>query len=580
MRVNLNLSPAPQPVPNLSPGDATEPVPKAHRVPRRGTWLAGTRSRPVGSRLAGQKLRGEVCTSRRPSRPTCNRRTNNQRRNVNAGTRRHQDGHWHHYRLPLPGSTGARAVKANVVTEGQAWQTDGRTARQPTCVALCAIMAKLKRQIRLAKPSKMTHLTSMREPNPASEKEAAAVWVSRSALKPWGKNPRKNDAAVAKVVESIKRFGFGAPIIARSADGEVIAGHTRLRAAEALGLDRVPVRYLDLDPAEAHLLALADNKLGEVAEWDAGAVASILSEYGLEDAALAGWDSKELDTLAASLDPGEPAVDDVEPDVSKAEELRQKWGVETGQLWVLGEHRLLCGDSTKAADVARLMGEEKASLVVTDPPYGVAVAGGAKDPRDTKNFQSGRTIENDDLGDEELESLVSSALRNAAAVMRPGAAFYVWHPSSRAELFARAVRVSLAPYRQIIIWAKEHFVFGRQDYHWQHEPCFYGWIDGAHTWHGERNQSTVWKGAPVGTDLEKRVHPTSKPIWLVTKPILNHTVPGDCLYEPFSGSGTALMACEQFGRRCRAIELDPAYVAVAIERWHQATGRTPERDHG
>ena len=188
------------------------------------------------------------------------------------------------------------------------------------------------------------------------------MWVSRNVLKPWGKNPRKNDAAVAKVVESIKRFGFGAPIIARSADGEVIAGHTRLRAAEALGLDVVPVRYLDLDPAEAHLLALADNKLREVAEWDAGAVASILSEYGLEDAALAGWDADDLDELAASLD--KPHVDDVEPDVSKAEELRRKWGVELGQTWRLGHHQLRCGDSLRDA----AFGSDCESLFF-DPPW-------------------------------------------------------------------------------------------------------------------------------------------------------------------------------------------------------------------
>lgn len=200
-----------------------------------------------------------------------------------------------------------------------------------------------------------------------SAQEVAAVWVPRSALHAWAENPRKNDGEpVQKVMESIRRFGFAAPIVART-NGEVIAGHTRLKAAEALGLDRVPVRYMDLDPAEAHLLALADNKLNEEAEWDASMVASILSDFSFEDAALAGWDSDDLDKLADEL--GANAPREVEED--EVPEVPVVPVTKPGDLWLLGEHRVLCGDSTKAEDVARLMGVEKAQLVHADPPYGM-----------------------------------------------------------------------------------------------------------------------------------------------------------------------------------------------------------------
>ncbi len=200
---------------------------------------------------------------------------------------------------------------------------------------------------------------------PVRTDEPAAVWVDRSALHAWAENPRKNDGEpVRKVMESIRRFGFAAPIVART-NGEVIAGHTRLKAAEALGLDRVPVRYMNLDPAEAHLLALADNKLNEEAEWDAAAVASILSDFSFEDAALAGWDSDDLEKLADELGANEPR--EVEED--EVPEPPAVAVTKPGDLWILGEHRLLCGDSTKAEDVARLMNGERISLLLADPPY-------------------------------------------------------------------------------------------------------------------------------------------------------------------------------------------------------------------
>ncbi|MBU6430134.1 MAG: ParB/RepB/Spo0J family partition protein, partial [Cyanobacteria bacterium REEB65] len=200
----------------------------------------------------------------------------------------------------------------------------------------------------------------------STSQEAAAVWVAISELHPWGQNPRLNEPAVAKVAESIERFGFGAPILARR-NGELIAGHTRLKAALKLGLDRVPVRYLDLDPADAQLLALADNKLGEIAGWDEGLLAQILREFDAEDAAIAGFGTDELADLLKKLEPpildaGITDPDDVpEPPVDPLTRL--------GDLWILGRHRLLCADSTDPTAVARLMGGEKPHAAITSPPY-------------------------------------------------------------------------------------------------------------------------------------------------------------------------------------------------------------------
>jgi site-specific DNA-methyltransferase (adenine-specific) len=265
-------------------------------------------------------------------------------------------------------------------------------------------------------------------------------------------------------------------------------------------------------------------------------------------------------------------VEEDEAPVDRAEELRAKWGVEAGQMWAIaskhgGEHRILCGDSTKAEDVARVMDGDVAAVLHTDPPYGVDVVGGTHDPRDEKNYQSGNRVENDALNDADLERLVASALANCRTHMAPGAAFYVWHPDVKMPVLLRALLASLGMYRQVVVWVKEHFVFGRRDYHWRHEPCFYGWVDGAaHRWEGDRKQSSVWETPPVGGDLEKKLHPTAKPIALPARAIQNHTAPGDVVIEPFSGSGSTMVAAEQTGRLCRAIEIAPKYVAVALER--------------
>lgn len=389
--------------------------------------------------------------------------------------------------------------------------------------------------------------------NTAREKtEVAAEWVPRSALKPWAKNPRKNDKAVALVVASIKRFGFGAPIIARRADGEVIAGHTRLKAAEVLGLDMVPVRYLDLDPAEAHLLALADNKLNEKAEWADGELASILSDYSLEDAALAGWDSKDLDALADAFDPG-PLVEDPGAQVSKAEELRIKWGVERGQVWALGEHRVLCGSATDSADLA-LVDDGSAPTLFFDPEWDAMPAMPAR-----------------------VSTLAFCDGQRAADVIRLyGAPTWVfawdcvssWYTPNRP---LRRMKLCLW-YGEISSYAPDGAHYGDAG---NEREVFNS--RGSYTFRPDprgKHLSDVFS-LPITKLHADSEHAHSKPIdWI--RMLLGNCSQGD-VFDPFLGSGTTLLACEQLGRRCRAIEIDPGYVAVAIQRWVDMTGGTPEK---
>lgn len=398
--------------------------------------------------------------------------------------------------------------------------------------------------------------------------ESAAEWVALDALRPWGDNPRKNDGEpVRKVAESIKRFGFGAPIVARKANGEIIAGHTRWKAAQSLGLDRVPVRFVDLDPADAHLLALADNRVAEAAEWEIPALLEQLSNYGLDAVAAAGWSQEDLAKLAANIDPG-PMNED-EPPVNRGDELRKEWNVESGQLWGLGDHRLLCGDSTKRDDVERAMGSDVADMMWTDPPYGVSYVGKTK---------SALTIHND--GADDLGQLLTGAFARANDVLRDGAAIYVAHPAGALSVvFGTAFLAAGWRIHQGLVWAKDSMVLGHSDYHYKHEPILYGFKPGGGRrgrggsgWFGDNAQTSI---LDVPRPSRSEEHPTMKPVALVAIMISNSSAPGQVVYEPFSGSGTTLLCCEQLGRRCRAIEISPNYVAVTLQRFKDATGENP-----
>ena len=385
-------------------------------------------------------------------------------------------------------------------------------------------------------------------PRKKSNTEAAAVWVPIEDLTPWTENPRKNDGRpVDAVADSIKRFGFASPIIARKENGEVIAGHTRLKAAELLGLDRVPVRYLDLDPADAHLLALADNKIGELAEWDDDILSGLLADLDADDLLIAGFDDDDLASILGDEDPVGP--DDIEPEPPPEEPES-----EPGEVYELGPHRLICGDSTDPEVFAKLCADGQVDAMWTDPPYGVSYVGG-----------TGLTIQNDDLDEDGLRQLLDDSLSNALSVCRPGAACYVASPAGPLCGVFGATLASLGVWRQMLVWVKDAFVLGRSDYHYKHEPIFYGWKPGAsHSWLSGRDHHSLLEFDRPKVSKE---HPTMKPIALIEYCLRNNIRAGSIVLDPFGGSGSTLIAASRIGAKARLVELDPKYCDVIRKRW-------------
>ena len=381
-------------------------------------------------------------------------------------------------------------------------------------------------------------------------------------LTPYAANARTpTDAQIAQIAASIQEFGFTNPILAGS-DGVIIAGHGRLMAAQRLGIDKVPVITLGhLSEAQRRALVIADNKIAENAGWDEELLRAELAalqemEFDLD---LVGFSDEELDDLLGDLEAealGEVEGEDEVPETPEDPVSRP------GDLWILGNHRLLCGDSTVATDVDRVLGTVKPLLMVTDPPYGVKYdpswrnqAGAAKTRRTGK-------VLNDDRAD----------WREAWALF-PGDVAYVWHGALHATTVAESLIASGFIIRSQIIWAKDRLVLSRGDYHWQHEPCWYAVKKtGKGHWAGDRKQTTLWRIANKDQDAET-VHGTQKPVECMRRPILNNSSPGQAVFEPFMGSGTTLIAAETTGRVCLGIELNPAYVDVAVERWQQFTGQ-------
>ena len=399
----------------------------------------------------------------------------------------------------------------------------------------------------------------------------AAEWVAIDTLAPWDKNPRRNDEAAKEVAKSIQRFGFGAPILARSADRVVIAGHTRLKAAALLKLDKVPVRFLDLDPAEARALALADNKLGELAEWDAEILGDVLRELEADGAVLDGLGFSEEELRALMADP-EVEPSDSDDDAPEVDEHGEPDSV-LGGVYELGPHRLVCGSSTDAASWASLMlPGEALGIVWTDPPYGVNNAGGSKDPR-SDDYRSGDTLENDDLDAGQLTTFLRDALGMAHVHTVPGGCWYVAAPAGPRHHVFGAVLLELDVYRHDLVWVKDTFVFGRSEYHYRHEPIFFGWKPGAaHYTTGDRTADTVLE---VPRPKKSTEHPTMKPVELVVRCLERSSPKGAIVGEPFGGSGTTLIAAAQTGRVARLIELDPRYCDVIRRRWTRWA-----REHG
>lgn len=367
-------------------------------------------------------------------------------------------------------------------------------------------------------------------------------------IKPYEKNPRKNDGAVQYVAESIKQFGFKVPIVIDK-DGVIVAGHTRYKAAKKLGLNEVPCIVADdLNEEQIKAFRLADNKVAEKAEWDFDLLSSEID------------DLFDFDMTVFGFEEAEEEIEVVEDEFEG--EIPEEPYVKLGDIWQLGNHRLMCGDSTVITDVEKLMGGALADLLITDPPYNVDYEGKTKDSL---------KIENDNMDDASFRQFLVDAFSNADAVMKPGAVFYIWHADSEGYNFRGACRDAGWMVRQCLIWNKNAMVMGRQDYHWKHEPCLYGWKEGAgHLWASDRKQTTIMNfEKPNRNDL----HPTMKPVALFDYQIKNNTKGGDIVLDLFGGSGTTIMACEQNGRTAYSMEFDPRYAQVIIERWQEFTGQ-------
>lgn len=382
---------------------------------------------------------------------------------------------------------------------------------------------------------------------------------------------------------SIRDHGFGRSVLADK-HGVLIAGNKTQEAAIALGLDDaivvptdgtrlVVVQRTDLDLAKdpkAAALALADNRVAELnLEWDP-AVLQALADRGVPLKDL--WSDRELVSFFARVDPGLTDPDEV-PD-------ERATSIVVGDLFELGHHRLLCGDSTNESDVDRVVGRDRPVLMNTDPPYGIDYAA-LKDgiPRSGfRNIQArGGDIVNDDLTDgAALQAFLERMIRAAVPRLSPAPAFYLWHPMlTQGTFFAAAAAADILIHRQVI-WVKPHMVLTRSgQYHWRHELAFYGWVRGKPCpWYGNKSQTSVWE---MGESTRGREHPTQKPVELFIRPIQNHTLEGECVYEPFAGSGSQVIAAEQTKRRCLAIEIEPRYCQVIVDRWEAFTGKKSKR---
>ncbi len=379
-------------------------------------------------------------------------------------------------------------------------------------------------------------------------------------VKPYANNPRQNDDAVEAVAESIRRFGFRQPIVV-DADGVIVAGHTRFRAAQRLGLATVPVHVAtDLTADEIRAYRLADNKTAELASWDTSMLSielDALRGTGI-DWTLLGFDEEELAKLLA------PAGTEGLTDPDAVPEKPVDPVTKPGDLWLLGKHRLLCGDSTSAADVTRLLDGAVPTLMVTDPPYGVEYDPEWRmDAGLTGNTARMGKVMNDDRAD-----------WTEAWKLFPGDVAYVYHAGVFASTVQRSLEQAGFAIRAQIIWAKDRMALSRGDYHWQHEPCWYAVREGGKGHRtDDRTQTTLWS-IPARDDAGHG-HGTQKPVECMERPVRNHLA--DTVYEPFAGSGTTVIACERTGRACLAMELDPGYCDVVVRRWEEFTGRKAER---
>ncbi|WP_216378143.1 DNA methyltransferase [Arcanobacterium phocae] len=380
-----------------------------------------------------------------------------------------------------------------------------------------------------------------------------------SELTPADYNPRKDlqpgDTEYDKLKRSLTEFGYVEPVIWNQTTGHVVGGHQRLKVLEDLGHKDVDVIVVEYDETREKALNIALNKIS--GEWDNDKLALLIADLEASDfdAELTGFDDAEIAQLIGSLDEGE--VEDDDFDLTAA--LEAAAFVKRGDVWTVGRHRLVCADATNAKDVAILMGEKKANLILTDPPYNVA-------------FESsdGLSIKNDKMDADAFYEFLLAAFTNMASACEKGASAYVFHADTEGLNFRRAFNDAGFYLSGCCIWVKDSLVLGRSPYQWQHEPVLFGWVKtGKHRWYADRKQTTIWNFAKPRKNSD---HPTSKPLDLLAYPIGNSTQGNAIVLDTFAGSGSTLMACEATDRICYAMELDEKYASVILRRYAEHTG--------
>lgn len=423
--------------------------------------------------------------------------------------------------------------------------------------------------------------------------------ISIQDITPYEKNPRHNEKAIPKVAASIREFGFKVPIIV-DRNMVIIAGHTRYKAAQSLGMKEVPVIIADdLTPDQVKAFRIADNRVGEEAEWDEDLLTDELRELFEDDfnMDILGFDKDELSQLLE--------IDEVVEDEAPSLPITPK--AKRGEVYRLGRHRLMCGDSTVMDDVEQLMNGEQCDCVMTDPPYNVNYGSKSEAINKYGYAFTDKRILNDYMPEIQFQEFLNKAFECMESVMKAGCPYYIWHASSTQAEFEYALRNNNIRSRQQIIWVKNSIVLGRQDYQWRHEPALYGWKEGAaHYFTNDRTIPTVIDDkvninkltkdemkAMLKAFLEDKAtntivyedkphsskeHPTMKPLKLLAPLIRNSSRPDDIVLDLFGGSGSTLMACEQIGRTCYMMELDEKYIDVIIERWEAFTGNKAEKE--
>ena len=384
--------------------------------------------------------------------------------------------------------------------------------------------------------------------------------ISVNKLKSAKYNPRQDlkpgDSEFEKLKRSIEEFGYVEPVIWNKRTGTVVGGHQRLKVMKHLGHKEVDCVVLDIDENKEKALNVALNKIS--GDWDMPLLGELMKDLSTNgfDVTLTGFDMAEIDDYFN--DDKNSEIEEDNFDIDKAVENIKVPISKQGDVWLLGKHRLLVGDSTKAEQVGAFMGDTKADLLITDPPYNVSYEGVAG------------TIKNDSMEDTRFRKFLVDALTSASSVMRKGASFYIWHADSEGYNFRGACHDIDWKVRQCLIWNKSALVMGRQDYQWKHEPCLYGWTPGAsHYWGSDRKQTTILEFAkPTRSEL----HPTMKPIELFAYQIMNSTKVGDIVLDLFAGSGTTMMACDQINREARMVEFDEKYADVIVKRYIEKYG--------